>query len=113
MCYSIEPRDRIYTKGYRFLSFPKNIGKNLSNKYSQKLLDSTKKSTADVIKTASNKPIQKTAKATGDLIGDKISDKIASISKKPSQNNLEAVKRIIFFLKKKIYTSRKKTSNYS
>ena len=41
--YSIEPRDRIYVKGYGFLSFAKNMGKSLSNKYSQKLLDSAKK----------------------------------------------------------------------
>ena len=33
MRYSIEPRDRIYVKGYGFLSFAKNMGKNLSNKY--------------------------------------------------------------------------------
>ena len=31
MRYSIEPRDRIYVKGYGFLSFAKNIGKNVSN----------------------------------------------------------------------------------
>ena len=35
MRYSIEPRDRIYVKGFGFLSFAKNIGKNLSNKYGQ------------------------------------------------------------------------------
>ena len=40
--YSIEPRDRTYVKGYGFLSFAKNIGKTLSNKYGQKLLDSAK-----------------------------------------------------------------------
>ena len=33
MRYSIEPRDRIYVKGYGFLSFAKNISKNLSNKH--------------------------------------------------------------------------------
>ena len=36
MRYSIEPRERRerrYVKGYGFLSFSKNIGKNLSNKY--------------------------------------------------------------------------------
>ena len=43
MRYSIEPWDRIYLKGYGFLSFAKNMGKNLSNKYGQKLLDSAKK----------------------------------------------------------------------
>ena len=35
MRYLIEPRDRIYVKGYRFLSFTKNIGKHLSGTYSQ------------------------------------------------------------------------------
>ena len=40
MRYSIEPRDRIHVKG--FLSFAKNIDKNLSNKYGPKLLDSAK-----------------------------------------------------------------------
>ena len=35
MRYSIEPRDmeNIWGKGYGFLSFAKNIGRNLSNKY--------------------------------------------------------------------------------
>ena len=57
MRYSIEPEDRRYVKDYGFLSFAKNIGKSLSNKYSQKLLDSTKNSTTDEIKTASKRPI--------------------------------------------------------
>ena len=51
--------------------FPKNMGKNLSNKYCGKLLDSAKKSTTDAIKTASKRAIQKTIEAT-DLIGNKI-----------------------------------------
>ena len=38
MHYSIGPRDRRYVKGYGFFYFPKNIGKNISNKYSQNLL---------------------------------------------------------------------------
>ena len=83
MRYSIEPRDRIYVKGYRVLSFA-NMGKNLSNKYGQKPFDSTKKSRADAIKTASKREIQKTAEATGDLIGSKIVDKITSASNKKS-----------------------------
>ena len=87
MRYSIERRDRIYVKGYRFLSFAKNMGKSLSNKYGQKLLDDTKKSTTDAIKTSSKNTIQKTAEATGDFIGNKIADKITSVSKKPSNNN--------------------------
>ena len=40
MRYSIEPRERRYVRGYRFLSFAKNIGKSLSNEYGQKLVDS-------------------------------------------------------------------------
>ena len=52
MCYSIEPRDRIFLKGYGFLSFAKNmsknigknISKNLNSKYSQKLPDHAKQS---------------------------------------------------------------------
>ena len=87
MRYSIEPRDGIYVKGYGFLSFAKNMGKILSNKYGQKRLDSAKKSTTDAIKTGSKRAIQKTAEATGDVIGNKIADKIKSVSKKPSNNN--------------------------
>ena len=85
--YSIEPRDRIYVKGYVFLSFAKNMGKSLSNKFGQKLLDSAKKSTVDAIKTASKTAIQKIAETTGDLIGNKIADKITSVSKKSNNNN--------------------------
>ena len=57
----------------------------MSNKYSQKLLDSAKKSTIDVIKTASKRAMQKTSEATGDLVGNKIKDKITSVSKKSSK----------------------------
>ena len=54
----------------------------MSNKYSQKLVDTAKKSATDAIKTASIRAIQKTAEATGDLIGNKIADKITGASKK-------------------------------
>ena len=63
MKYSIEPRDRIYVKVYEFFCFVKNMGKSLSYKYGQKLLDSAKKSTKDAIKTASKRAIQKTEEA--------------------------------------------------
>ena len=43
MRYQIEPRDSIYVKRYGFLSFAKNMGKSLSNKYGKKVLDSAKK----------------------------------------------------------------------
>ena len=64
------------------------MGKRLSSKYGQKLLDSTKKSTTDAIKTASKRAIQKPAEATGDLIGNKIADKTTSVSKKKSIKEL-------------------------
>ena len=82
MRYSIEPRDEIYVKGYKYLFFPKKMGKSISNKCGQKLPDSAKKSTTDAIKTASKREIQKTGEATGDLIGNKIADKLTSLSKK-------------------------------
>ena len=87
MRYSIEPRDRRYVTEYGFLPFAKSMGKNLSNKYGQKLLNSAKKSTTDAIKTASKRVIQKTAEATGDLIGNKIAEKITSVSKPNNSNN--------------------------
>ena len=54
----------------------------MSNRYSQKPVDTAKKSATDAIKTASKKAIQKTAEATRDLIGNKIADTITSASKK-------------------------------
>ena len=81
MRYSIELRDRRYVKGYGFLSFAKNIGTHLSNKYHQKLFDSATKSTTDSLKTASKRAIQRKAEATGDSVGNKIADKITNFSK--------------------------------
>ena len=69
MRYSVQPRDRIFVKGYGFLSFAKNMSKNigktiskvLSCTYSQKRLDHTKQSATDAFKTVSKRAIQKTA----------------------------------------------------
>ena len=63
MRYSIEPMDRIYVKGYGFLYFAKSISKNWSNKYSQKPLDTAKKSTANVLITAPKRAIQKNSRS--------------------------------------------------
>ena len=60
MRYSIEPKDRIYKKGYGFLSFAKIIG--LSNKYGQKLPHNAKKSTADAIKLLQKEQFKKLQK---------------------------------------------------
>ena len=101
--YSVQPRDRIFVKGYGFLSFAKNmdrnigknICKNLSSKYSQKLLDHAKQSATDALKTAAKRVIQKTAEATGDLIGNKIAGKITRVSKTFQINNSEANEEIL------------------
>ena len=66
------------------------MGKNVSNKYSQKLLDTAKKPTTDAIRTVSKRAIQKTAEATNDLISKNIADKITSVSKKAQNNESEA-----------------------
>ena len=85
-----------HIRGYGILSFAKNMGENLSNMYSQKLIDSVTKTTTDAVKTAPKRAIQKTAKATDDLIGSKIADKITSVSKTSkelhSQNNFKKAK---------------------
>ena len=98
MRYSVEPReaieDRIYAKGYGFLSFAKIMGKNLSNKNSQKLLDSVKKFTTDAIKIYTKQLIQKTAEATIDLTGNEIAEKITSLSKYPTRSKNDDVNSI-------------------
>ena len=93
MSHSVQRRDRISVKGYGFLSFAKNMGKNigntvyknLSSTYTQKLLNHA----TDAFKTAPEKAIHKSAQATGDLIGNKIANRITNISKHPQQNNSE------------------------
>ena len=68
MCYSIDPRERRYVKGYGFLSFARNF----CDKYSKSLIDASKK----IAKTAGKQILKETAKATGDLNDSKIADKI-------------------------------------
>ena len=49
--YSVQPRDIIFVKGYGFLSFAKNVGKNIGkyiskgskSNYSQKILDHSRR----------------------------------------------------------------------
>ena len=80
------------------MSFPKNIdnngkdiSKNLSGKYSQKLLDHDKQSAVDALKTSSKRIIQKTAEAAGDLTGNKIANIITKVSRNSLQNNSETI----------------------
>ena len=84
----------------------------MSNKYSQKLLHSAKRSTIDAIKTTSKRATQKTAEATCDLIRNKIPDKITSISKCPQKASKElhskADENEIVITKKKYISSGKR-----
>ena len=110
MRYLIEPRDRRYVKFRGCLYFAKNIGKKISNKYSQKLVDSAKKSATDAIKTASKRAIQKTAEAT-----EATADKITSVSKK-SPKELDSMEldsnEANNEIHRKIYISKITTTNY-
>ena len=73
----------------------------------------------DAIRTASKRAVQKTAEETVDLIGNKTADKIMSVSKKSTkelQNDETEVDKTSLKdrpkKKKKIYISRRKTTNY-
>ena len=33
--YSVQPKDQIFVKGYKLLTFPKNMGKNISKNISE------------------------------------------------------------------------------
>ena len=90
MHYSVQPRDRIFVRGYGFYLLPKKIGKNigkniikkLSSKYSQKLLDHAKESAAYALKTASKKQSKKKQKQNF---------KMTKISETSQQNNSETI----------------------
>ena len=105
MRYSIKAKDKTYVKGYGFLSFAKNIGKNigrmLSGKHSQNFLDSVKKSTTDLVKVASKKAIQKTVESTGDLIGKNLLIKLQNLQRCIQK------KLIMKYQKKDIYPQKK------
>ena len=100
--YSVQPRDRIFEKDYRFLSFSKNMDKiickiiseNLNGKYNQKRFVHVKKS--DAFKIVSKRAIQKYQKKNGDLIGNNIAKKIMTFLRSLTQNNskLRMIKKI-------------------
>ena len=67
-------KNTLFVKGYGFMSF----ARNLSDKYSEYLMDKGIDVSKKFAKTAGKKILKETAKATGDLIGNKIADKITS-----------------------------------
>ena len=129
MHHSVQPRDQMFVKGYGILSFTENMGKNtaknlyknLSGLYSQKILGHVKRYTTDALKTTSKRAIKKTAEATGVLIGNKIADVVAksydgrimTVSRSSSQNKSETItNKHDKEIPKKRYISRRKTENY-
>ena len=65
MRYSIEPKKRIYVKGYDFMSFAKSF----TDKYSKYLIDKGIDVSKKFAKIAGKRILKKSAEATGDLIG--------------------------------------------
>ena len=59
--YSVQPRDRIFVKGYGLKklskTIAKNISKNLTRRCSWKFIDNAKQSATDTLKTASKRAI--------------------------------------------------------
>ena len=77
----------------------KNIRKNLSGKYSQRIIKYAERFPTDTLKISWKRLIQKSAEATTDLIANKIVDAVAKsydceiteASKNSQQNNTETV----------------------
>ena len=105
MRYSVQPRDQILVKGdwslYLMKMWEKNIGKdiskNLTSKYSQKLLDHPKRLATDAIKTALKRQLKKkkhkkTSRSNWWFDDDEIANKITKTSKYSPQNTSESVK---------------------
>ena len=75
---------KTFVKGYEFLPFAnnmwkntaKNVGENISNKYSQTFLHRTNQSASDTFINASKKVIQKKVEAAATLNSNKVTDKI-------------------------------------
>ena len=57
-------------------------------------MDTATKTGMDVVKTASERVVQKSAEATGDLLGDKIPDKITSLGKTKNEEKEEEQQEI-------------------
>ena len=104
-CYSVQPRDWIFAKDCRFLSFPKNMGinfgkninKSLTSKYSQNVLDNGKQLLQMHLNILQKEWFKK-KKGTNNrwfTWKKKIADKIARFSKTLPQNKSEINEEIL------------------
>ena len=112
MRYSIEPKDRIYVKRYGFLSFTENMGKILSNKYGQKVLDSTEKYNTGTIKTASKRAILKQQKQLLIYLVIKLQIKLQVFQKKSSKEMHSQNEDEMEIPKERHISNKKKITNY-
>ena len=112
MRYSIEPKDRIYVKRYGFLSFAENMGKILSNKYGQKVLDSTEKYNTETIKTASKRAILKHQKQLLIYLVIKFQIKLQVFQKKSSKEMHSQNEDEMEIPKERHISNKKKITNY-
>ena len=76
-------------------------------KYSQKLVDTAKKSATDAIKTASKRAIQETAEATGDLVGNKIAVRLQVHQKNHTMKKYSQMKLIMKYRMRDIILQKK------
>ena len=121
MHYSAQLRDQIFVKDYEFLSFNKNMGKNIG-KYiyiktwvvnaANNVLIMLNNLQQMHIKLYQKRVIQKIVEPTGDLIVNKIAKRVKKVSKVhyriiQKQLQMTLMKK---YLKKHIY-SRRKTEN--
>ena len=62
--YSVQPRDQIFVNSYGFLSYAKNIGKNIGTNISKSLIityNHAIRSITDALETSSKQDIQKSS----------------------------------------------------
>ena len=94
MPYSVQRRDWIFVKGCGYLSFAKNMGKNITKTLSGKYF-------LIVLKNLPKK---------SDLVVNKIVDRITKVSKNSQENNSEMIKMSMIkkYLKKYIFQKKDK-----
>ena len=74
----LQSRVGIYVKSYEFLSFAKDMSKNVNSKYKQRFLDTTNNLAKDALNISSQRALQNATTAAGDVVGNKIEEKLVS-----------------------------------
>ena len=74
----LQSRVGIYVKSYEFLSFAKDMSKNVNSKYKQRFVDTTNNLAKDALNISSQRALQNATTAAGDVVGNKIEEKLVS-----------------------------------